>query len=72
MADNNKYKRTKWKLEITVVLPRALWKPVKQNFLEHQWLVAYDRILLLKGNNITISGHAKNDPDGMADPIAHY
>ena len=29
-------------------------------------------LLLLKGNNIAISGHAKNDPDGMADPIAHY
>jgi hypothetical protein len=27
---------------------------------------------LLKGNNITISGHAKNNPDGTADPIAHY
>jgi len=29
-------------------------------------------LLLLKGNNITTSGHAKNDPDGTADPIAHY
>ena len=29
-------------------------------------------LLLLKGNNITISGYAKNDPDGIADPIAHY
>ena len=29
-------------------------------------------LLLLKGNNIVTSGHAKNDPDGVADPIAHY
>ncbi len=29
-------------------------------------------LLLLKGNNIGTSGHAKNDPDGTADPIAHY
>ena len=29
-------------------------------------------LLLLKGNNITTSGHAKNDPDGIPDPIAHY
>jgi subtilisin len=29
-------------------------------------------LLLLKGNNIARSGQAKNDPDGMADPIAHY
>jgi subtilisin len=29
-------------------------------------------LLLLKGNNIATSGHAKNDPDGVADPIAHY
>lgn len=29
-------------------------------------------LLLLKGRNITIGGTAKNDPDGTADPIAHY
>lgn len=29
-------------------------------------------LLLLKGNNITTSGTAKNDPDGTADAIAHY
>jgi len=29
-------------------------------------------LLLLKGRNITISGTAKNDPDGNPDPIAHY
>lgn len=29
-------------------------------------------LLLLRGNNITTSGHAINDPDGTADPIAHY
>jgi subtilisin family serine protease len=29
-------------------------------------------LLLLKGRNITSSGTAKNDPDGTADPIAHY
>jgi len=29
-------------------------------------------LLLLKGRNITTSGNAKNDPDGTADPIAHY
>jgi subtilisin len=29
-------------------------------------------LLLLKGRNITISGTAKNDPDGTPDPIAHY
>jgi len=29
-------------------------------------------LLLLKGNNINTSGHAKNDPDGVSDPIAHY
>jgi len=29
-------------------------------------------LLLLKGRNFTVSGTAKNDPDGMADPIAHY
>jgi subtilisin family serine protease len=29
-------------------------------------------LLLLKGNAITTSGTAKNDPDGVADPIAHY
>lgn len=29
-------------------------------------------LLLLKGNNITNSGTAKNDPDSVADPIAHY
>ena len=29
-------------------------------------------LLLLKGNKITISGYAKNDPDGTPDPIAHY
>jgi subtilisin len=28
-------------------------------------------LLLLKGNSITTSGTAKNDPDGTADPIAH-
>jgi subtilisin len=29
-------------------------------------------LLLLKGTAITRSGVAKNDPDGTADPIAHY
>ena len=29
-------------------------------------------LLLLKGNAITTSGTARNDPDGVADPIAHY
>jgi subtilisin len=29
-------------------------------------------ILLLKGTNFTISGTAKNDPDGVPDPIAHF
>lgn len=29
-------------------------------------------LLLLRGRNITTSGHAKNDPDGTADPIGHY
>ena len=29
-------------------------------------------LLLLKGNNIMSSGTAKNDPDGVADLIAHY
>jgi subtilisin len=29
-------------------------------------------LLLLKGNNFTTSGYALNDPDGVADPIAHY
>lgn len=29
-------------------------------------------LLLLKGSNITTSGLAKNDPDGVADPVAHY
>lgn len=29
-------------------------------------------LLLLKGNNITGSGTANNDPDGIADLIAHY
>ncbi len=29
-------------------------------------------LLLLRGRNITTSGTAKNDPDGTADPIAHY
>jgi subtilisin len=29
-------------------------------------------LLLLKGNNITSSGTAKNDPDGVADLIVHY
>jgi len=29
-------------------------------------------LLLLKGTNIATSGHAKNDPDGTPDPIAHY
>jgi len=29
-------------------------------------------LLLLRGRNITTSGSAKNDPDGTADPIAHY
>ncbi|MBC7902080.1 MAG: S8 family serine peptidase [Gemmatimonadaceae bacterium] len=29
-------------------------------------------LLLLKGKNIISSGFAKNDPDGEADPIAHY
>jgi subtilisin family serine protease len=29
-------------------------------------------LLLLKGRNILTSGAAKNDPDGTADPIAHY
>ena len=29
-------------------------------------------LLLLRGRNITSSGTAKNDPDGTADPIAHY
>ena len=29
-------------------------------------------LLLLKGRNITTSGSARNDPDGTADPIAHY
>jgi subtilisin family serine protease len=28
-------------------------------------------LLLLKGNNLQVSGTAKNDPDGTADPIAH-
>ena len=28
-------------------------------------------LLLLKGNSISSSGTAKNDPDGTADPIAH-
>jgi subtilisin len=28
-------------------------------------------LLLLKGNSLTSSGTAKNDPDGTADPIAH-
>ena len=29
-------------------------------------------LLLLRGRSITSSGVAKNDPDGTADPIAHY
>ena len=29
-------------------------------------------LLLLKGNNLVTSGFAKNDPDSIADPIAHY
>ena len=29
-------------------------------------------LLLLKGSGIASSGTAKNDPDGVADPIAHY
>lgn len=29
-------------------------------------------LLLLRGNNITASGSATNDPDGQADRIAHY
>ena len=29
-------------------------------------------LLLLRGRDITSSGVAKNDPDGMPDPIAHY
>jgi subtilisin len=29
-------------------------------------------LLLLKGSKITTSGAAKEDPDGTADPIAHY
>ncbi len=29
-------------------------------------------LLLLKGRNMTTSGTARNDPDGVADPIAHY
>ncbi len=29
-------------------------------------------LLLLRGANITVSGYAVNDPDGTADPIAHY
>jgi subtilisin family serine protease len=29
-------------------------------------------LLLLKGNNINVSGTASNDPDGVADAIAHY
>jgi hypothetical protein len=29
-------------------------------------------LLLLKGRGINTSGAAKNDPDGTADPIAHY
>lgn len=29
-------------------------------------------LLLLKGRNITTSGTAKNDPDGIPDPIGHY
>jgi len=29
-------------------------------------------LLLLKGRNFTVSGTAKNDPDGVADPIGHY
>lgn len=29
-------------------------------------------LLLLRGRNIKTSGTAKNDPDGTADPIAHY
>ncbi|HUR67111.1 MAG TPA: S8 family serine peptidase [Chitinophagaceae bacterium] len=29
-------------------------------------------LLLLRGSAIATSGHALNDPDGTADPIAHY
>ena len=29
-------------------------------------------LLLLEGSNFTISGSAKNDPDGTPDPIAHF
>ncbi|HMD00633.1 MAG TPA: S8 family serine peptidase [Ferruginibacter sp.] len=29
-------------------------------------------LLLLRGRNLNVSGTAKNDPDGVADPIAHY
>ena len=29
-------------------------------------------LLLLKGRNLNTSGTAKNDPDGVPDPIAHY
>ena len=29
-------------------------------------------LLLLRGRNISTSGTAKNDPDGISDPIAHY
>jgi subtilisin len=28
-------------------------------------------LLLLKGNNLTVSGNALNDPDGNADGIVH-
>ena len=29
-------------------------------------------LLLLRGRNFTTKGYAVNDPDGVADPIAHY
>jgi subtilisin family serine protease len=29
-------------------------------------------LLLLKGRGLNTSGAAKNDPDGVPDPIAHY
>jgi subtilisin family serine protease len=29
-------------------------------------------LLALRGRNISISGYAKNDPDGAPDPVAHY
>jgi len=29
-------------------------------------------LMLLKGRSLNVSGTATNDPDGTADPIAHY